>query len=280
MGLTTFSHRYFAADYKDWLQTVSTLFKVLLGDFDFSEFGGTVHEYFAPTLVCFYGFCMLFIMLNVFIAILSKGFEQRWDAKADRSARMSWKEAMFEWALRTTESYQKEKKQHTKEDEMMKQVEKGEIELCDVRPESVEATIIGMANDATDLLNDSTSGVGITIETQQMVSITELINLLHETIAERGGTHVKPRGVAVGLVGEPKVLLIDDDDCNQFAWQHGLTILAIMNERLVRDMYLQQQAASEKQAEQQESKMPSEPADANPSASGVELETSTRRELS
>ena len=53
-----------------------------------------------------------------------------------------------------------------------------------------------------------------------------------------------------------------------------------MNERLVRDMYLQQQAASEKQAEQQESKMPSEPADANPSASGVELETSTRRELS
>ena len=43
-------------------------------------------------------------------------------------------------------------------------VVQGEIELNEVRPDSVEATLIGMANEESDLDNDATSGIPVTIE--------------------------------------------------------------------------------------------------------------------
>jgi len=228
--------RYYSQDYKNWSEGMSTLFRVLFGDFDFAEFNGTGMESWAPFLVCIYGFAMLFIMLNVFIAILSKGFDDRWDTKAERAAELTMKDAMFAWATRTTDAYRKEMKEQNKEDEMMRRVAKGEIELNEVRPDSVEATLIGMANEESDLDNDATSGIPVTIENAHMISFSGLLELLHETIAERGGTHVKPKAVFIGLPGKPKVLLADDKDCKEFKWHRGLMLIAIMTENLVQQV--------------------------------------------
>ena len=49
--------------------------------------------------------------MQVFIAILSKGFDDRWDTKAERAAELTMKDAMFAWATRTTDAYRKEMKE-------------------------------------------------------------------------------------------------------------------------------------------------------------------------
>jgi hypothetical protein len=103
--------RVFSHEYAFIGRAVLSLFRVLFGDFDFDIYTKTDLENLAPFCIAVYGFIMLFVLLNVFIAILSKGFDDRWDNKGHHTRRGAV-ESLLGWAHRaaSTESYQRYKR--------------------------------------------------------------------------------------------------------------------------------------------------------------------------
>jgi len=89
--------RVVSDQYSFLLNSYVSLFRVLFGDFDFGVYQNTALELMAPFWICVYGFVFLFVLLNVFIAILSKGFEEEWGL---RNSQRKGLEALMYWRAR------------------------------------------------------------------------------------------------------------------------------------------------------------------------------------
>jgi len=57
-------------DYRSWTYTFGTLFRVLVGQFSF-QFEGATYEYSAQVMFALYLVCVLILLLNLLIAVLS-----------------------------------------------------------------------------------------------------------------------------------------------------------------------------------------------------------------